>query len=197
MIISIDIDGVLINDDSYRRDRITKKLFENNMPLMDMPYAYERKCSWMDMAESNEFYDPIYFEYIKEAPMIRYADEVCRKIHEDGDILLFVTGRHYGNREDEKGEYVRKYTEEWMKEHAIYYDELIFSGFPKVETFRKTGSDLIIEDMPQTLEQCSRFCHVFCYDNPYNRDFVCENMTRVFSWYDLYAKLQLFRKEKS
>ena len=46
MIIGIDIDGVLIDDDTYRLDYMTKYCYENHLPDLDNPYAYEQKCNW-------------------------------------------------------------------------------------------------------------------------------------------------------
>ena len=45
MNIGIDIDGVLIDDDTYRLDTITKYCYENNLPDLDKPYNYESKCT--------------------------------------------------------------------------------------------------------------------------------------------------------
>lgn len=46
MNIGIDIDGVLMDDDTYRLDTITKYCYENNLPDLDNPYKYESKCNW-------------------------------------------------------------------------------------------------------------------------------------------------------
>jgi uncharacterized HAD superfamily protein len=46
MNIGIDIDGVLMDDDTYRLDTITKYCYENNLPDLDNPYKYEIKCNW-------------------------------------------------------------------------------------------------------------------------------------------------------
>ena len=46
MNIGIDMDGVLMDDDTYRLDTITKYCYENNLPDLDNTYKYESKCNW-------------------------------------------------------------------------------------------------------------------------------------------------------
>ena len=46
MNIGIDIDGVLVDDDTYRLDTMAKFCFENNLSNIDYPYKYESKCVW-------------------------------------------------------------------------------------------------------------------------------------------------------
>ncbi len=189
MIISIDMDGVMLDDDRYRLDYISKLLFETDHRLMDRPYFYEEKCSFWEVKEENRIYDPIYFEYIRNAEPNRFVSEITHKMHEDGHILKVITGRHYGDYADERGEYVRKESENWLIKNNIYYDKLVFSGFPKIKSFKEEGSELIIEDFPKTIATCSEFCPVFMYDTISNRGFEHDNVTRVYSWYDLYQKL--------
>lgn len=59
MIIGIDIDGVLIDDDTYRLDTISKYCYENGLPGFDNPYAYERKFNFSK--EKLEDYREKYF----------------------------------------------------------------------------------------------------------------------------------------
>ena len=47
----------------------------------------------------------------------------------------------------------------------------------------------MIEDSPETIPIFVNYTHVFCFDCRYNRNLVCNNITRVFSWYDVYAKI--------
>ena len=48
----------------------------------------------------------------------------------------------------------------------------------------------MIEDSPETIPTFVKHTHVFCYDCRYNRDLKLDNMTRVFSWYDIYSKIR-------
>ena len=53
--------------------------------------------------------------------------------------------------------------------------------------------DVMIEDSPETIPTFVKHTHIFCYDCRYNRDMNLDNMTRVFSWYDIYMKIQDFK----
>lgn len=59
MNIGIHIDGVLMDDDTYRLDTITKYCYENNLPDLDNPYKYEIKCNWSN--EIKEDYRQKYY----------------------------------------------------------------------------------------------------------------------------------------
>ena len=48
----------------------------------------------------------------------------------------------------------------------------------------------MIEDSPETIPTFVKHTHIFCYDCRYNRNLELENMTRVFSWYDIYSKIK-------
>ena len=47
----------------------------------------------------------------------------------------------------------------------------------------------MVDDSPEILEEITKVTRVLCYDNRYNRDLDYDNMTRVFSWYDIYDKI--------
>lgn len=47
----------------------------------------------------------------------------------------------------------------------------------------------MIDDSPEVISKLVKVTKVFCFDNRYNRDLSYENMTRVFSWYDIYRKI--------
>ena len=63
MRIGIDIDGVLIDDDTYRLDTMTKYCFENNLPGLQNPYKYEAKCNWSSNIEE-DYRKKYFFEYM-------------------------------------------------------------------------------------------------------------------------------------
>lgn len=45
-------------------------------------------------------------------------------------------------------------------------------------------------DSPEIIPEIVKVTKVLCFDNRYNRDLVYDNMTRVFSWYDIYRKIK-------
>ena len=73
-----------------------------------------------------------------------------------------------------------------LRKNGIYYDELMFTGFPKIDYVRPKHCDLFVEDAPFTVDTMSLEIPVLLFDNPYNQDYTGKNVTRVYSWYDIY-----------
>ena len=56
---------------------------------------------------------------------------------------------------------------------------------------------MMIEDWDKNIKELSNAgINVVCFDNPYNKNNVNENIPRVFSWYDLLNKLEKQTKTK-
>lgn len=47
----------------------------------------------------------------------------------------------------------------------------------------------MVEDSPETIPIFVKHTHVLCFDCRYNKHLNLDNMTRVFSWYDIYMKI--------
>ena len=50
----------------------------------------------------------------------------------------------------------------------------------------KESQDIMIEDKASNVEKISQDIPVLCFDAPYNQDVNNENVTRVYSWYQIY-----------
>jgi len=188
MIIGIDIDGVLMDDDTYRLDHMTKYCYENNLPDMDNPYAYEEKCDW-ERAIKEAYRQAHFFEYVKNAPPRAFAAEVIQKLRDDGHKIVIITGRYKTQEDSEIGVQMRRDTEEWLKKNEICYDEICYAYCPKTNEIKEKNIDIMIDDSPEIVPEVAKITKVLCFDNRYNRDLTVDNMTRVFSWYDIYRKI--------
>lgn len=189
MIIGVDIDGVLIDDDTYRLDYMTKYCYENGLPDIDNPYAYEAKCDWTE----DILYDyrkKYFFDYIKNAPVRSFASEIIKKLHDEGNKIVIITGRYKTTENSEIGEQMRNDTVNWLNKNNIIYDEIYYAHCPKIKEVKENNIDIMIEDSPSTILELAKITKVLCYDNRYNRDLECSNMVRVFSWYDIYRKIK-------
>ena len=189
MNIGIDIDGVLTDDDAYRLDTMTKYCFENNLPNIDNPYEYEDKCNWSK--ETQEDYEKKYFfDYVKNALIRNYASEVIGKLHNEKNKIIIVTGRSKALLNSKIGQQVREDTINWLNKNKIVYDEICFARCPKIKEIQEKNIDIMIEDSPETIQQIVKYTKVLCFDNRYNVNLQCDNMIRVFSWYDIYRKIK-------
>ena len=189
MIIGIDIDGVLADDDTYRLDYMAKYCFENNLPNLNKPYEYENKCDW-NKETAEDYREKYFYDYIKNVESRRFASEITKKLHDDGHKIIIITGRYKTTEVSEIGNLMRKYTKEWLDKNNIVYDEICFAKCPKLKEVREKNIDIMIDDSPEVVNIVHNSCKVFCFDNRYNVNLECSNMTRVFSWYDIYRKIK-------
>lgn len=189
MIIGIDIDGVIIDDDTYRLDYMTKYCYENNLPNLDTPYAYETKCKWDEKILEN-YRKKYFFDYIKNAPIRNFASEIIKKLHNEGNKIIIITGRYKTQEDSEIGNQMRRDTVNWLHKNKVVYDKICYAHFPKTKEVQENSVDIMIEDSPEVILEVSKIKPVLCFDNRYNRDLSCDNMVRVFSWYDIYRKIK-------
>ncbi len=189
MNIGLDIDGVLIDDDTYRLDTMSKYCFENNLPNLDKPYEYENKCNWTEET-INDYRNKFFYEYLRNAPVRNYSVEVIKRLHDEKNRIIIITGRYKCTENSEIGEKIRKDTIYWLNKNNILYDEICFTKCPKIKAIQQKNIDLMIEDSPEIIPQIVKYTKVLCYDNRYNVNLQYDNMVRVFSWYDIYRKIK-------
>ena len=77
----------------------------------------------------------------------------------------------------------------WFKEKDINYDKLIFTKGSKLPYCLENKIDIMIEDSPRNIKEISTKIPVLCFDNLYNKEVEGENITRVYSWYDVLNKI--------
>lgn len=57
--------------------------------------------------------------------------------------------------------------------------------------------DIMIEDDPVNLDRLIGNTNIIVFDYPYNRDYKFKDLTRAFSWYDIYYKYSLMKNRLS
>ena len=191
MNIGIDIDGVLTNDDEYILDYTSKYCFENNLEGFIKPSSYEyRKLDW-DEETIDKYRDRYFVNYVKNVPARRFASEIIRKLRKEGNKIFIITARYQTAENGKVGKSnIRKCTLKWLRKNKIQYDKIIFTKPPKVNDIIENKIDLMIEDSPTTIEQQVKIVKVLYYDTPYNTNIEHQNITRVYSWYDIYMKIK-------
>jgi len=189
MKIEVDIDGVLTNDDDYILDTATKFCLENNLNTYVNPYEYElRKKFLWDKEIRDKYREEYYFNYVLNCPPRRFAGEVIKKLKEDGHKIYIITSRRYSTDNTLLGHKMRNIIKSWLMNHDIPYNEIYFSKDKTIE-IKGLKLDIMIEDSSENIPVFVKYTHIFCFDCRYNRDLNCNNMTRVFSWYDVYRKI--------
>lgn len=194
MRIGIDIDGVLTNDDDYILDHVSKYAYENNIDGIINGYGYEyEKLNW-DEDTILKYREKYFYEYVDNEPARRYSGEVINKLRKDGHEIFIITGRYKSFEDSNEGKIMREKIRKFLKNNNIPYDKLIFAEVPKIKELKENKIDIMIEDSPTTIPLINDIVHVFCYDVRYNKDVNVDNMTRVFSWYDIYMKIKNMNK---
>lgn len=197
MNIGIDIDGVLTNDDDYILDFTSKYCYEHNLKGFDNANSYEyRKLDW-DENTINDYRKEYFLNYVKNEPARKFASEVIKKLRDDGNKIFIISAR-YKTHENGKinNENIKECTLNWLRKNNIEYDKIIFTKTPKVNEILENKIDIMIEDSPTTINELVKVVKVLYYDTRYNRNIEHKNITRVYSWYDIYMKINDYRSSK-
>ena len=88
-------------------------------------------------------------------------------------------------------------TIKWLKENKIYYDKIVFDVKDKGKYCKENHINIMIEDDPINLRKLIDNTNVIIYDYPYNRIDEFNNVTRAYSWYDIYYKIKCIKEEKN
>ena len=194
MNIGIDIDGVLTNEDDYILDFTSKYCYENNLNGFENANLYEyRKLSW-DKNVIDEYRNKYFLNYVKNEPARKFASEIIKKLRKDGHKIFIITAR-YKTAENGKigNDNIKECTLYWLRENKIEYDKIIFTKPPKVNEIICNKIDIMIEDSPTTINELVKVVKVLYYDTRYNRNIEHENIIRVYSWYDIYMKINAIK----
>ena len=186
MNIGFDIDGVLTD---YLIECLTKYTYENNLPEMNNPTAYETR-KYDDMENLFKIYtENFVWEYAKHGKPRLFASEIIKKLKNDGHKIYIITSRRPTVYNTSNSKKMQKIIKKWLKKYKFCYDGLFFEK-DKTKKIKELKIDIMVEDSPTTIPTFVKLTHVFCFDNRYNSNLDYENLTRVFSFYDLYNKIK-------
>lgn len=191
MRIGVDIDGVLTDIEKYQIDLGTKYFYLKGEKIISNYKAYHTTdmfCVGKD--EDDEFWNKIIRDYVNNEPARKFANEVIRKLRVQGHEIYIITARssnlsYVDMEKDEMQDIVLN----WLKKNDIYYDKIIFTLEDKLNICLDNKIDLMIEDKPKNINEISKKIPVFCFHSEYNEHCVGKNITRCYSWYDIYAKI--------
>ena len=189
MKIGVDIDGVLTDEHQYIIDHGSKYFSDHNREY-SINYNGSDFCEVFNASEEecSDFYDDRLVDYLDYEPMRDYASEVINKLKDESHEIYFITARYLPKFEYENQKTIQDKTKNWLKKNSVKYDDVIFN-YKKADVVKELNIDLMIEDHVKNIEEISKIIPVFCYDHPYNREVNNDNITRVYSWYDIYDKI--------
>ena len=191
MRIGIDIDGVLTDLEQFQLDYGSKFAYEKGKSKIINVNGYELNNIYdLTNEEYDEFWDKYFLEYAKNEKPRKYADEIIKKLKEDGHEIYIITARYFTENDKKRANTTIEMTIiDWLKKNDINYDKIIFSPENKEDICKENQIDLMIEDAPYNVKNLSKIIPVLCFDAGYNKECSGENIIRCYSWYDIYSKI--------
>ncbi len=192
MRIGIDIDGVLTDIERFVIDYGSKYTIEHNLPLQIKLGEYEEKKAFgWTQEQTLEFWQEYLVYYATKYPTREFASEIIQKLKAEGHEIYLVTARNnYGLPKEYDGK-MKELVEKWLKDNAISYDKIIYTEESKLPYCVGNYIEIMIEDDPEHIEKIATKIPVLCFDSQYNKKIEGCNITRVYSWYDVYHTIKM------
>ena len=148
---------------------------------------------------AHKFWNTYREDLVVKSPTKKYASEVINKLKNEGNLIYIITARKNNDEwfPDFLKEDVEEITKKWLKENKIYYDEIAFDVKDKGKYCKNNNIDIMIEDDPNNLRKLIGNTNVIIFDYPYNRNVEFTDLTRAYSWYDIYYKINYIKEEKN
>ena len=178
--ICIDIDGT-ITDPYYWIPSANAYFHKNIKPEEVTEYPID-KTMGISEEEYIKFYNENKFEIHDKEEIRKDAGDIICKLYNTSNIY-FVTARY---------KELEILTYNYLNRHNIPYDGVYLLGSPhKVDIAEKLNCDVFIEDCYENALQLSDSgFKTLLIDTNYNRFPLNKNITRVFSWNDIYNILE-------
>ncbi len=192
MRIGIDIDGVLTDIETFILDYGSKFCIESGLPLnitSQIHYNENKTFGWTD-EQTTEFWNKYIIKYFTQYPVREFAKEVITKLKEEGNEIYIITARNEYGVPREYTDQIKQMTEEWLKKNEIPYDKIIYTNGSKLPYCKGNYIEVVVEDSPINIIDIATSIPVICYNNKYNAHVNGDNITRAYSWYDVYNKIK-------
>ena len=187
MRIGVDIDGVLNDIGGWHYSCGYKFCIENNIDRGFNPYEYLiEKQFFLTEKENNKFWKEYIFDLMVSIPTRSYASRVINELRNMGHQIVILTARDNRYLTNQYANTMNFYVEEWLKKNNIEYDEIISGSGNKKDKCLKNNIDIMIEDKANNVIEISNHIPVLCFDAPYNLEVNKDNVTRIYSWYQIY-----------
>ena len=187
MRIGVDVDGVLNDIGAWHYSCGFKFCIENKIDRGFNPHAYMIEEQFGITDEENiKFWKEYIFDLMISIPTRPYAATVLTLLQEMGHEIVILTARDNRYLTNQYEDTMNFYVEEWLIKNGIPYNQIIAGTGKKSEKVIKNNIDIMIEDKASNVEAISKLIPVLCFDAPYNLDVKGDNITRVYSWYQIY-----------
>lgn len=190
MRIGIDIDGVLVDIERFIVDYGIQFCYENNIDYHIVVGEYDESKSLGLTKQQTELFWNQYLPYYCTSYYIRnHAKEVIDLLKKEHEIYIITARNEDGLPKEEYGQ-MQSLVEMYLENNQIEYNQLIFTKGSKLPYCMENKIDVMVEDSPFNVPDIATEIPVLCFDNSYNRKCEGDNITRVYSWYDVLSKIK-------
>lgn len=198
MNIGIDIDDTIANTydvlfkyvQEYTIHDIVTDREKNNRDMIAQMYRTNFRNG--DKKQDKEFFNRYYEKTVLKVKPKMNAIENIKKLKEEGNQIYLITARFPSEKFN-----IEELTKGWLKKYDIPYDKLILDSENKVITAKEHCIDIFVDD---NIKNCTEMAKVgiktYIMDTIVNKDFIDENIERVYSWSQLYQKIEDYKKSK-
>ena len=198
MNLGIDIDDTIANTydvlfkyvQEYTMDDIVTDREKTNRDMIVQMYRTNFRNG--DKKQDKEFFNRYYEKTVlKVKPKIDVVKNI-KKLKEEGNQIFLITARFPSEKFN-----IEELTKDWLKKYEIPYDKLILNSENKVITAKEHCIDIFVDDnIKNCTEMAKAGIKTYIMDTIVNKDFIDENIERVYSWSQLYQKIEDYKKSK-
>ena len=198
MRIAFDCDGVLTDLENYQLKygrEYFKNIPENKIDKTEIDIEGIFNCTH---AEREKFWTKYIWRYCLKEPPRKNIAATIKKLKDEGNEILIITGRAHTTEDGVTGELFRKMLLHWLKKENIVYDKIVFcsegnSAEDKYKACLDNKVDIIIDDKKENIDALKDIIKVICFDAEYNRMYNHPSVPRVYNSNQIYDEIKKFQ----
>ncbi len=141
--------------------------------------------NWSDEEDTN-FWNRYYGKIITQIKPFTLAVETIKQLRQDGNQIILITARWPEENCD-----VKQITLDWLAQNQIEYDEIVLNAKDKAQVALDKNIDLFIDDsFKNCMEVAQTGIKTYIMQMRTNKGLDAENITRVYSWPDIYDRIK-------
>ncbi len=154
-------------------------------------HSYLNVMHGWNKEEEMRFWHQYYQDILLLEKPFTLAVETIQQLKKDGHEIIIVTARWPEDNFD-----VEATTVKWLKQNDIIYDEIALDVSDKAKVAAEKKLDIFIDDSFQNCESVAREgIRTFLMNTRTNQELETEGITRVYSWPDIYRKINDISKK--
>lgn len=176
MNIGIDVDGVLVDMESYQLKYGKKYFCDKLHRKIKNPKGYDI-CDIFDCTreEREKFWTRYIWSYCLKEPMTKGAAKYAKDMHENGHKIYIVTGRAHTTEVGIMGKIFRWMLKYWLKKNHFYCDDIFYcseknSEADKYDVCIEKNIDILIDDKIENLLALKDRVKIYCFQARWNED---------------------------